>query len=142
MLVVIITAIITFLITSLLMYNYLAKGQISTSSTATSDSRKIASKLASYKKIIDEYYLGDVDESKLEEGAIKGYIEGLNDPYTEYISKDDMESYMDDTMGNFVGIGIYMIKNTETNKIQVLSTIKRKSSRKSRNSSRRLNYFC
>ena len=35
-----------------------------------------------------------------------------------------MEDYLDDTMGNFVGIGIYMIKNTQYDKIQVLSTIK------------------
>ena len=41
-----------------------------------------------------------------------------------FISKEDMDSYLDDTMGNFVGIGIYMIKNTQYDKIQVLSTIK------------------
>ena len=35
-----------------------------------------------------------------------------------------MDSYLDDTMGNFVGIGIYMIKNTQSDRIQVLSTIK------------------
>ena len=35
-----------------------------------------------------------------------------------------MDTYLDDTMGNFVGIGIYMIKNTQYDKIQVLSTIK------------------
>ena len=37
------------------------------------------------------------------------------------ISKEDMDSYLDDTMGNFVGIGIYMIKNTQYDRIQVLS---------------------
>ena len=35
-----------------------------------------------------------------------------------------MEDYLNDTMGNFVGIGIYMVKNTTYDKIQVLSTIK------------------
>ena len=56
--------------------------------------------------------------------AIKGYIEGLDDPYTEYISKEDMEEYLDDTMGNFVGIGIYMVKDEATNRIKVLAPIK------------------
>ena len=42
----------------------------------------------------------------------------------EYISKEDMQDYLDDTMGNFVGIGIYMVKNTEVDKIQVLAPIK------------------
>ena len=113
---------ITFMVTSLSLYTYFVKNPVSVSSSNTSKS--LSSKLARYKEIINQYYLGDVDETKLEEGAIKGYIEGLGDPYTEYISKEDMDSYLDDTMGNFVGIGIYMIKNTQYDRIQVLSTIK------------------
>ena len=113
---------ITFMVTSLSLYTYFIKNPVSVSSNNTSKS--LSNKLARYKEIINQYYLGDVDETKLEEGAIKGYIEGLGDPYTEYISKEDMDSYLDDTMGNFVGIGIYMIKNTQYDRIQVLSTIK------------------
>ena len=116
-----ISVFITFIITSISLYTYYSKNPIILS---TSSSNNISSKLENYKKIIDQYYLGDIDENKLEEGAIKGYIEGLGDPYTEYISKEDMENYLDDTMGNFVGIGIYMIKNTQYDRIQVLSTIK------------------
>ena len=116
------TAFITFMITSISLYSYFVKNPVSVS--AQSSNKDIASKLTKYREIIDKYYLGDIDETKLEEGAIKGYIEGLDDPYTEYISKEDMDTYLDDTMGNFVGIGIYMIKNTKYDKIQVLSTIK------------------
>ena len=119
---VVLSVFITFMITSISLYTYFTKNPISIS--AKSNNKDISNKLDKYRKIIDKYYLGEVDESKLEEGAIKGYIEGLDDPYTEYISKDDMDTYLDDTMGNFVGIGIYMIKNTKYDKIQVLSTIK------------------
>lgn len=119
---VVLSVFITFMITSISLYTYFTKNPISIS--AKSNSKDISNKLNQYRKIIDKYYLGDVDETKLEEGVIKGYIEGLDDPYTEYISKEDMDSYLDDTMGNFVGIGIYMIKNTKYDKIQVLSTIK------------------
>ncbi len=119
---VILSVFITFMITSISLYTYFTKNPISIS--AKSNNKDISNKLDKYREIIDKYYLGEVDESKLEEGVIKGYIEGLDDPYTEYISKEDMDSYLDDTMGNFVGIGIYMIKNTKYDKIQVLSTIK------------------
>ena len=119
---VVLSVFITFMITSISLYTYFTKNPISIS--AKSNNKDISNKLDKYREIIDKYYLGEVDESKLEEGAIKGYIEGLDDPYTEYISKDDMDTYLDDTMGNFVGIGIYMIKNTKYDKIQVLSTIK------------------
>ena len=113
---------ITFMITSISLYTYFVENPVSVSANNTN--KDISSKLTKYREIIDKYFLGDVDDEKLEEGAIKGYIEGLGDPYTEYISKEDMDTYLDDTMGNFVGIGIYMIKNTQYDKIQVLSTIK------------------
>lgn len=118
------TIFITFMITSISLYTYFLNNPINANVSATSTSKKIAGNLEKYREIIDKYYLGEVNENKLEEGAIKGYIEGLGDPYTEYISKEDMEDYLNDTMGNFVGIGIYMVKNTTYDKIQVLSTIK------------------
>ena len=123
---VILVAFITFLITSIGMYQYFSGESIITKSSlfSSSNSDDITNSIEKYKKIIDKYYLGEIDEEKLKEGAIKGYIEGLDDPYTEYISKDEMEDYMEDTMGNFVGIGIYMVKDTENNKIQVLAPIK------------------
>lgn len=123
---VVLIAFITFLCTSIGMYQYLINNETVKQpmfATTSSDS-DIEKTLDKYKSIIDKYYLGEVNEDKLKEGAIKGYIEGLEDPYTEYISKEDMKDYLDDTMGNFVGIGIYMVKNTEANKIQVLAPIK------------------
>lgn len=123
---VVLVAFITFLCTSAGMYQYFVNYKNDSRSlvaTTTSNS-DITTTLNKYKSIIDKYYLGEIKEEKLKEGAIKGYIEGLEDPYTEYISKEDMQDYLDDTMGNFVGIGIYMVKNTEVNKIQVLAPIK------------------
>ena len=115
---------LTFMVTSISLYTYFVNNPISITSKSSSSSKDIAGTLQKYKEIVDKYYLGDVDEEKLKEGAIKGYIEGLGDPYTEYISADEMEDYLSDTMGNFVGIGIYMVKNTEKGKIQVLAPIK------------------
>ena len=123
--IIMLTAFITFMITTIVSYNYLIKGDgkilLLGGSSETED---ISTRLSKYKAIIDEYYLGDVDEEKLEEGAIKGYIEGLEDPYTEYISKEEMQEYMQDTMGNYVGIGIYMVLDSETGKITVLAPMK------------------
>lgn len=120
---VILVAFITFLCTSIGMYQYFSNHEIAKQSIFTTSSN-IEATLNKYKSIIDKYYLGEIDEEKLKEGAIKGYVQGLDDPYTEYIAKEDMKDYLDDTMGNFVGIGIYMVKNTEANKIQVLAPIK------------------
>ena len=124
---VVLVAFITFMLTSIGFYQYFVKGDSLNKylSFMTSDeSNDITTQLDTYRKIIDKYYLGEVNEEDLKEGAIKGYIEGLGDPYTEYISKEDMQDYLEDTMGNFVGIGIYMVKDTETNRIMILTPIK------------------
>ena len=122
---VILIVFITFLITSIGFYKYFTNGDNASSLLmASSGDNNIESELKKYRALIDKYYLGEVNDEDLEEGAIKGYIEGLGDEYTEYISKEDMEEYMQDTMGNFVGIGIYMVNDTETNRIMVLSPIK------------------
>ena len=124
---IILVAFITFILTSIGFYQYFVKGDSLSKylTFMTSDeSKDISQTLDTYRAVIDKYYLGDVDEESLKEGAIQGYIEGLGDPYTEYISKEDMEDYMEDTMGNFVGIGIYMIEDTKTNQIMVLAPIK------------------
>ncbi len=123
---IVIVAFVTFLCTSIGMYQLFTNSSSAKLAmlTKSSDNKDIENALNRYKAIIDKYYLGEIDEEKLEEGAIKGYVEGLGDPYTEYISKEDMKDYLDDTMGNFVGIGIYMVKNTEANKVQILAPIK------------------
>ena len=122
---VVLVAFITFLVTSIGMYQYFTNHNFGKQLVVSSQNNgEITSQLSKYRRLIDQYYLGDVDENKLKEGAIKGYIEGLEDPYTEYISKEEMEDYLADATGNFVGIGIYMVKDTEAGKIMVLSPIK------------------
>ncbi len=114
-------AFITFLLTSIGMYQYFSQNN---KVAIIGGNDELSTTLSKFKAIIDKDFLGEVDEEKLKEGAIKGYIEGLDDPYTEYISKEEMKDYMEDATGNFVGIGIYMVKNTEVDKIMVLAPIK------------------
>lgn len=114
-------AFITFLLTSIGMYQYFNQNN---KVAIIGGNNELSTTLSKFKAIIDKDFLGEVDEEKLREGAIKGYIEGLDDPYTEYITKEEMKDYMENTTGNFVGIGIYMVKNTEVDKIMVLSPIK------------------
>ncbi len=124
---IVLVAFITFMITSIAFYQYFVKGDSLNkylTLMTSKGSQDISQILDTYRAVIDKYYLGEVDEESLKEGAIKGYIEGLGDPYTEYISAEDMQDYLEDTMGNFVGIGIYMVNDKKTNQIMVLSPIK------------------
>ena len=124
---IVLTAFITFLVTSTYILNHIeGTNGDSVLSSLISDSSddELTKTLKGIENIIDKYYLKDVDEQKAIDGAIQGYIEALGDEYTEYIPADEMEEYTQDIMGNFVGVGIYMIENTEDNTIEVLSPIK------------------
>lgn len=72
---------------------------------------------------LDKFYVDDVDKSKLEEGIYEGLVASLGDPYTNYISAKDMETFLTDTQGSFSGIGIVVTVNKNENSIVVVSPI-------------------
>lgn len=92
--------------------------------SASNETDNLYSSLKTIEALIEKYYLEDIDEQAVIDGAIDGYISALGDPYTEYIPADEMEEYTENIMGNYVGIGIYMVQNTEKNVIQVLTPIR------------------
>ena len=124
--IIVITAFVTFLATSIFISNYYTGGNIDNILLLNSGetSSQTTTALNAIRTYIDKYYLGEKDEQQLTEGALKGYVEGLGDPYSEYITASEMEEYKTQLLGNYVGIGIYMIENQEYNLIQVLSPIK------------------
>ena len=83
---IIIVAVITFLLTFIGMYKYFETGSI-----IGPNKKENTIDFSNYKKIIDQKYLGEIDNNKLEEYAIKGYFAGLQDPYTGYITPEEME---------------------------------------------------
>lgn len=80
----------------------------------------IESALASIRSILDEKYIGEFDDEKMLQMAIKGYVAGVGDEYTVYYTPEEMNQEYDTAMGNYVGIGIYMIVNYEQGSIEVV----------------------
>lgn len=117
---VILTISITFIITSVTMYNVLGKNNVKYVSTTDSVGRTFKI----FHDFIEKNYIGEMDEDAMLESAIKGYVKGLGDEYSEYITKEDMQEYMQDAKGKYVGIGVYIANNTATNQIVVLMPMK------------------
>lgn len=117
--VIIVTMLVTFLITSVVFYNYYMKtdnGNIEalTKYISVSDSTTmLEKKIEILKKYLEKDYIGELDEEKMLEAALKGYVAGLGDKYTEYLTNDELEDLMVSVNGNYVGIGIYMTKNDD-----------------------------
>ncbi len=58
-----------------------------------------------YHTITDRYAGGQVDQKKLVEGAIKGMIDALGDPYSSYLSPEEYQQSLQGIAGQFEGIG-------------------------------------
>ena len=56
-------------------------------------------------------YVDEVPPEKLFEGAMKGLFESLDDPYSLYLSEDELQSLTDTTSGQFGGVGLYISKD-------------------------------
>jgi carboxyl-terminal processing protease len=58
-----------------------------------------------YRAVTDRYAGGDVDRKALIEGAIKGMIGALDDPYSLYLTSDEFKDSLRSISGEFEGIG-------------------------------------
>lgn len=121
---VVLTVFLTFLLTTVYYTKKLGIDGNTKYIMVQDESESIGATLQRFKTLIDSKFLGEVNEEDLKNGAIKGYIAGLNDEYTQYFTKEEMDEFYVDTMGNFDGIGIYMTSDTNTNTIVIISPIK------------------
>jgi carboxyl-terminal processing protease len=58
-----------------------------------------------YRAVTERYAGGDVDRKALIEGAIKGMIGALEDPYSSYMTSDEFRDSLRSISGEFEGIG-------------------------------------
>ena len=63
---------------------------------------------------IQQNYVEEVDPQKLYEGALRGMLQSLDDPYSVYMPQDDWRSLTDTTVGNFGGVGLSITKPNES----------------------------
>lgn len=73
-------------------------------------------KLASY---IETFYFDDVSEEDMAEGAFKGVVAALGDPYSEYYTEEEYESLMESTSGEYNGIGVSISQKEENGEITI-----------------------
>jgi carboxyl-terminal processing protease len=72
-------------------------------------------------KEIEDNYVDAVASDSLIQGAIDGMIDVLNDPHTDYLTKEEYESLLISTQGEFGGIGATIGKRAD--KITVISPL-------------------
>ena len=79
-------------------------------------------KMLGLEQLVKEDFYKDVSDESLVDGAIKGMFYGLDDPYSQYYTKEEFTKIKEQTTGAFVGIGVYLSPN-ENDEITVISPI-------------------
>ena len=77
-------------------------------------------KLEKIQNILNENFYFEEDEQAKQDGLIKGYMEGLDDPYSVYYTRDEYAEFMEDTEGEYVGVGVQVSQNVDTKVITVV----------------------
>lgn len=81
-------------------------------------------KLSELDRLIENDYLGDVDEAALKEGLYKGYLEALDDPYSEYYDAEETAKFNENMSGEFSGIGVIMSQDQKSGLITMVQIYK------------------
>lgn len=116
---VIITALITALVTTIVIYKRIDNKTNIDTIVASKDNSGLELTLSRIRTMLDNTYIGTLDDKSMIEGAIKGYVAGVGDQYTEYYTKEEMQSKLEEVTGNYVGIGIYMLVDSSSGTILV-----------------------
>ena len=104
---IIVTALVSIVITAFLYYTYLnSKGAIAESFDS---SASVEDKLNVIRTELEKYYLNsdEIEDSELVDSALKGYVAGLGDEYTELMTAKEYEE-LEQELSEYVGIGIYV----------------------------------
>ena len=72
--------------------------------------RQYTEMMRSVFSFVEQNYVDEVDPTVLYEGAMKGIMDALGDPYTVYLDSSQMRSMNDTTVGNFGGVGLSISK--------------------------------
>lgn len=86
------------------------------SSANSNSSRKFTylNKFDSMFQFVLQNYVDEVDPQVLYEGAMKGMMDSLGDPYTSYLDEETIRDLSDTTNGSFGGVGLSISKPVES----------------------------
>lgn len=73
--------------------------------------------------LIDEQYIDAPEVNTLVDGAIRGMVEALDDPYSNYVDPASFPFVDSSLSGQIEGIGVVITENEETGEIEVVNVL-------------------
>lgn len=92
----------------------------------TTIDKETAHKLEKIRYLMNETYLkeDEIKEKDLNDYLLKGYVNGLKDPYSVYYNEEETKELYETTEGEYSGIGAVMSQNLETGAITMVNVYK------------------
>ena len=82
---------------------------------------QVKKKTGEIEELINAYYLDEIDGQKVEDTMYTGMVAGLEDPYSVYYSKEELESMEKSISGAYSGIGATLTQYPDTGELSVVS---------------------
>lgn len=82
---------------------------------------QVKKKTGEIEELINAYYLDEIDGQKVEDTMYTGMVAGLEDPYSVYYSKEELESMEESISGAYSGIGATLTQDPDTGELSVVS---------------------
>ena len=87
--------------------------------------KEFLQKIATLEALIEaNYYLDEVGEEELREGAYEGLVNALGDVYSVYYTAEEAEEVFNQSEGIYYGIGAYCQMDTVSGYVKITGTIK------------------
>lgn len=87
------------------------------------EDKDVQAKVNEINQYIDYYYYFDIDPEVQEESFYDGIMNGLDDPYSVYYTKEEYQDLLEDNSGEYFGVGAVVTQDS-TMKVTVVRPIK------------------
>ena len=109
-----VNSVLLFFVIVLFASQCFAQSASNSASEQSSKSRQYMELMSGVFDFVQRNYVDEIDPQVLYEGALKGMLDSLKDPYTVYLDKNSFRSISDTTSGAFGGVGLQISKAVET----------------------------
>jgi len=84
-----------------------------TKTAQTEEVRAGSKKYEEIMDLVDQYFIGDVDMTQVNDAMAQGVIAGLGDRWSYYVSAEEYRDYIENINNSYVGVGITIMAKTD-----------------------------
>lgn len=103
-------------------YLFINEGNAITADEYT-EMRDFYKKFNQIREYVEKDYIEEPDREELLNGAIKGMVSALNDPYTYYLTPEEYKNFIAGLRGSYAGVGL-KVTIAEDNRVTVVQVFK------------------